>query len=162
MASYKAPLRDMRFVYNELFDYSEISSLPGYEDATPDLVDAIIEEAAKVCENELFPINRSGDEEGCTFENGVVRTPKGFKEAYRAYVEGGWGGLTSDPKYGGQGMPSSIHVMVEEMMCSANLSFGIYPGLTYGAYQSLHAHGTDELKDLYLPKMVSGEWSGTM
>ncbi|WP_259779486.1 acyl-CoA dehydrogenase C-terminal domain-containing protein [Aestuariispira ectoiniformans] len=162
MTTYKAPLRDMRFVLNELLHAEELSKLNGYEEATPDLIDAVLEEAAKVTENVLFPLNRSGDEEGCTFENGVVHTPKGFKEAYDAFVEGGWPGLSCDPDYGGQGLPQLVNVMVSEMICSTNLSFGMYPGLSHGAYSALHAYGTQELKDTYLAKLTDGTWSGTM
>jgi butyryl-CoA dehydrogenase len=162
MASYKAPLRDMRFVLFELMEGDEIASLPGCEEFTRDLIDPVLEEAAKICEEVLHPINRSGDEEGCAFENGVVRTPKGFPEAYRLFREGGWTSIACDPAYGGQGMPKSINILVEEMICSANLSFGMYPGLSHGAYVALHAYGSDGLKDAYLPKMVDGTWSGTM
>ncbi len=162
MASYKAPLRDMRFVLFELMDGDELSSLPGYEDFTRDLIDPVLEEAAKVCEEVLHPLNRSGDEEGCHFENGVVRTPKGFIEAYQTFREGGWTSIGCDPAYGGQGMPKAVNTLVEEMICSANLSFGMYPGLSHGAYVSLHGYGSDELKDAYLPKMVDGTWAGTM
>lgn len=162
MASYTAPLRDMRFIYNELFESEEISALPGYEDATPDLVDAVLEEAAKLCQNELFPLNRSGDEEGCTWADGEVTTPVGFKEAYAKYIDGGWNGLACSTDHGGQGMPGALNVLVEEMMCSSNLAFGTYAGLTRGAYRALNAFGCDELKERYLPRMASGEWSGTM
>ena len=109
MTSYTAPLRDMRFIYNELFDSSEITALPGCEDTTPDLVDAVLEEAAKLCQNELFPLNRTGDEEGCQWDNGEVTTPAGFKEAYAKYIEGGWNGLACSPDHGGQGSP--VHSM---------------------------------------------------
>ena len=110
----------------------------------------------------LSPLNASGDEEGCQLENGVVRTPKGFKEAYRAFREGGWTALACDPRYGGQGLPHSVNKAVEEMICSSNLSFGMYPGLAFGAYQAIASHGSDELKQRFLPKMVDGTWSGTM
>lgn len=162
MAVYAAPLRDMRFVRDELFDYGAVQSLPGFEDAAPDVVDAVLEEAAKLCEGVLHPLNRSGDEEGCHYENGVVRTPKGFKEAYKLFAESGWTALNCDPAYGGQGMPKLVDALVEEMICSANLSFGIYPGLTHGAYTALRGFASDELKALYLPKLVSGEWTGAM
>jgi butyryl-CoA dehydrogenase len=162
MVDYRAPLRDMRFVLYELMDGAELSKLPGYQDFTPDLIDPVLEEAAKVCEGVLHPLNRSGDEEGCTFENGVVRTPKGFIEAYRIFREGGWTSIACDPAYGGQGMPKMINMLVEEMICSANLSFGLYPGLTHGAYVALHGHGSEELKATYLPKLVDGSWAGTM
>jgi 3-(methylsulfanyl)propanoyl-CoA dehydrogenase len=162
MATYKAPLREMRFVLHELLGVAELAKLPGYEEATADVVDAILEEGAKLCENELFPLNRSGDEEGCSYENGVVRTPKGFKEAYKLFVEGGWMALSCDPAYGGQGLPKYVNLAAEEMICSANLSFGIYPGLSVGAYNAIEASATSELKARYLPKLVSGEWAGTM
>ena len=162
MPIYKAPLRDMRFVMYELMQGGALADLPGYEDFTRDLVDPVLEEAAKICEEVLFPLNRSGDEEGCTLENGVVRTPKGFKEAYDLFREGGWTSLACDPVFGGQGAPSMVNTAVSEMICAANLSFGMYPGLSHGAYKALHAHGSDELKAAYLPKIVDGTWSGTM
>lgn len=162
MAAYAAPLREMRFVYQELFDFDAVQALPGLEEVSADLVDTVLEEAAKICQEVLHPLNRSGDEEGCHFENGVVRTPAGFKEAYKLFAEGGWTSLNCDPEYGGQGMPKLVNSLVEEMICSANLSFGMYPGLTHGAYTAMHGYASDELKALYLPKMVSGEWTGAM
>ncbi|MTJ79406.1 MAG: acyl-CoA dehydrogenase [Telmatospirillum sp.] len=162
MPSYQAPLRDMRFVLYELHQGDALSTLPGYEDFTRDLLDPVLDEAAKICGEVLAPLNRSGDEEGCRLENGVVRTPAGFKEAYTLFREGGWTGIACDPAYGGQGMPKAVNTLVEEMICAANLSFGMYPGLSHGAYTALHAYASDELKDLYLPKIVSGEWAGTM
>jgi alkylation response protein AidB-like acyl-CoA dehydrogenase len=162
MTKYTAPLRDMRFVYEELFDAEKITALDDYQDATPDLVNAIVEEGAKLCQNELFPLNRSGDEEGCHFDNGNVRTPQGFRSAYAAYLDGGWGGLSCAPEFGGQGMPHSVNIALEEMLCSANLSFSTYPGLTRGVYRALRAFGNETLKQLYLPQLVSGKWSGTM
>jgi len=162
MASYTAPLRDMRYVLFDLMEGDRLATLPGFEDFTRDLIDPVLDEAAKICEQVLHPINRSGDEEGCTFENGVVRTPKGFREAYTLFREGGWTSISCDPEHGGQGWPKSIGILIEEMICSANLSFGMYPGLSHGAYVALHAHGSDELKETYLPKLVDGTWSGTM
>ncbi len=162
MAIYSAPLRDMKFVYRELFDGDGLANLPGYADFSPDVVDAVLEEAAKISKEVLFPLNRSGDEEGCTFENGVVRTPKGFKEAYNQFIAGGWTGLGAHTEYGGQGAPKSVNMLVEEMICSANMAFGTYPGLTHGAYNALKLYGTDEQKQLYLPKFTDGTWSGTM
>jgi alkylation response protein AidB-like acyl-CoA dehydrogenase len=162
MATYKAPLRDYKFVLNELLDVSELSGFPGYEEATPEIFDAVLEEAGKFCEGMLFPINRSGDEEGCTFENGVVRTPKGFKEAYDQFCQSGWTALGADPAYGGQGLPHVLNFLVEEMICSTNMSFGMYPGLSGGAYNAIHQHGSDELKQRFLPKLVAGVWAGTM
>ncbi len=162
MPSYAAPLRDIRFCLNEYLDPARLAALPGCAEMTPDLVDPVLEEAAKLCQEVLFPLNRSGDEEGCTIENGVVRTPSGFREAYAAFRDGGWASLACDPEYGGQGLPKTVALPFEEMMCSANLSFGMYPGLSHGAYSALSKHGTDELKQRYLPKLVSGEWTGTM
>ena len=160
MQTYKAPLRDMRFVLNELHGSAE--ALPGHEDFTPDIADAILEEASKFCTERLLPLNASGDEEGCRLENGVVRTPKGFPEAYKAFREGGWTAMGADPAYGGQGLPAGINKLVEEMICSTNLSFGLYPGLSHGAYQAIEGHASEELKAAYLPKLVDGTWSGTM
>ncbi|MGI9489674.1 MAG: acyl-CoA dehydrogenase C-terminal domain-containing protein [Geminicoccaceae bacterium] len=162
MTVYTAPQRDMRFVLHELLEVEKLAELPGYEEATGDTVDAIIEESSKLAETLLFPLNQSGDQEGCVFENGVVRTPEGFKEAYGQFTEAGWSALSADPAYGGQGLPKAVRLLVDEMVCSANLSFGMYPGLTMGAYNAIIKHGTDEQKDIYLPKMVEGRWSGTM
>jgi len=162
MPGYKAPLRDMRFVLNELADLDRLRALPGCEEIGPDLTDPVLTEAARFCEEILFPLNRSGDEEGCTLENGVVHTPRGFREAYAAFREGGWPALGCDPAYGGQGLPGTLGLLIQEMICSANLSFGMYPGLTHGAYSALMQHGSQALRDRYLPKLVSGEWSGTM
>ncbi len=162
MPAYKAPLRDMRYVLFELLGGDALTSLPGFEDFSRDTIDAVLEEAAKICEQVLQPLNRSGDEEGCAFENGVVRTPKGFKEAYDTFREGGWTGIACDPAYGGQGLPAAVNTLVEEMICASNLSFGMYPGLSHGAYVSVHGYGADELKETYLPKLVDGTWSGTM
>jgi len=162
MAVYNPPLRDLQFVYHELLDPQRLQSLPGCEEFDGDLVNAVLKEAGKFCSEVLFPLNRTGDEEGCHFEDGEVRTPEGFKEAYQQFVEGGWTAIACDPEYGGQGVPNAINVMVEEMMCSTNLSFGMYPGLSHGAYNAIKAHGNDELKNLYLPKITEGTWSGTM
>ncbi len=162
MTVYSAPARDMRFVLHELLEVEKLSELPGYEDATSDTIDAIIEEAAKMSENVLFPLNQLGDREGCLFENGVVRTPEGFKEAYDQFTEAGWPAIAADPDYGGQGLPKALRLIVDEMVCSANLSFGMYPGLTMGFCNAVIKHGTDEQKQTYLPKMIEGRWSGTM
>jgi butyryl-CoA dehydrogenase len=162
MPAYKAPLRDMRYVLYELLGGDDLTLLPGYEEFSRDTIEAVLEEAAKLCEQALQPINRSGDEEGCQFENGAVRTPKGFKEAYDTFREGGWTSIACDPAYGGQGLPAAVNTLIEEMICSANISFGLYPGLSHGAYVSLHGYGSDELKQTYLPKLVDGTWSGTM
>src|SRR6478735_6698116 len=162
MAVYKAPLKDIAFVLNEVLDISSLAALPGYEDATPDTIQAIVEEAGKLCENVLFPLNRTGDEEGCHYENGVVRTPKGFKEAYDQFREGGWTAVTCDPEYGGQGLPATVGFALQEMFTASNQAFSMYPGLSHGAYEALARHGSDELKKRYLPKLADGTWSGTM
>lgn len=163
MTVYAAPLRDMRFVAHEVFNIGEtLTALPGYEEASADLIDAVLEECAKFCEEVLHPLNRSGDEKGCTFEDGVVTMPAGFKDAYKQFIEGGWCSLTASPDYGGQGLPETLNYFVDEMIGSANLSFGLYPGLTQGTIVCLQAHGTEEQKQVYIPKLVSGEWQGTM
>ncbi|WP_157218531.1 acyl-CoA dehydrogenase C-terminal domain-containing protein [Flavisphingomonas formosensis] len=162
MQVYEAPLRDMRFVLHELFADDGYGGLKAFEEFTPDLLDAVLEEAAKVAKDILLPLNASGDLEGCTYENGIVRTPKGFKEAYDQFREGGWTALASDPKWGGQGLPETVNKLVEEMICAANVSFSLYPGLTHGATTAIEGHATEDLKQAYLPKMVSGVWSGTM
>jgi alkylation response protein AidB-like acyl-CoA dehydrogenase len=162
MPTYRAPLEDIRFVLDEVVGAARLADLPGHEDATPDLISAVLEEGARFAENELQPLNRSGDREGCTFENGVVRTPEGFREAYRGYAEGGWTGITADPDYGGQGLPHLVGFVMEEIVSSANMAFGMYPGLSHGAYNALDAYGSAEQKALYLPKLAAGTWSGTM
>ena len=162
MQIYNAPLRDMRFVMHELHDSASLAKLPGLEDATPDVLDTVLEEAAKFLTATLLPLNASGDAEGCHFDAGVVRTPKGFKAAYKAFIDAGWGALSSAPEYGGQGLPESASKLVEEMICACNLAFGLYPGLSHGAYLALKSHGSAALKDLYLPKLVDGTWTGTM
>ncbi len=163
MTTYKAPLRDMRFLINEVLDYpAHYASLSNGGDATPDIVDAILEGAATICEEVLAPLNLSGDEEGCRFDNGNVSTPAGFKEAYQQFAEGGWQGLSFPVKYGGQGLPNSISLFNSEMMGAANWSFGMYPGLSLGCINTIMEHGTEAQKDQYLPSLVAGEWTGTM
>jgi alkylation response protein AidB-like acyl-CoA dehydrogenase len=165
MPEYKAPLRDIKFVADELLDFpAHYASLPVFADvATPDMVDAIITEGAKFCENVLAPINRGGDVEGCTRNaDASVTTPTGFKEAYRQYVDNGWASLSSDVEYGGQGLPESLGTIVSEMVGTANWSWGMYPGLSHGAKSTLEAWGTEEQKQTYLTPLISGEWTGTM
>ena len=163
MVSYRAPLDDISFLLHEVFDYAgTVASLPGYEDADRELADAVLEECAKFCENELLPLNLSGDEEGCVLKDGAVTTPAGFKEAYQAFCEAGWAGMACDPQYGGQGLPQALNSVVQELICSTNLSFGTYPGLSHGVYNALALHSDDAQKDLYLPKLTDGSWSGTM
>jgi alkylation response protein AidB-like acyl-CoA dehydrogenase len=162
MQTYNAPLRDMRFVLHELHGLDKLNAYPKYADFTPDVVDSVLEEAAKIATEVLLPLNAVGDLEGCHLENGVVRTPKGFKEAYKLFREGGWASLGSDPQWGGQGLPESVNKLVEEMISATNCAFGLYPGLTHGATRALEGHGTEELKQAYLPKMIEGTWSGSM
>jgi alkylation response protein AidB-like acyl-CoA dehydrogenase len=162
MQVYEAPLRDMRFVLHELHANDGFGGLKAFEEFTPDLLDAVLEEAAKITHDVLLPLNASGDLEGATYENGVVRTPAGFKEAYKTFCEGGWASLASPTEWGGQGLPETVNKLVEEMICAANVSFSLYPGLTHGGTTAIEGHASDELKQAYLPKMVSGQWSGTM
>jgi alkylation response protein AidB-like acyl-CoA dehydrogenase len=163
MPEYKAPLRDIKFVTDELLDFpNHYATLSGAQDATPDMVGAILEEGAKFAERVLSPLNRVGDIQGCTFKDGVVTTPEGFKEAYQQYVEGGWPSLSHAEEVGGQGLPESLGMLVTEMVASANWSWSMYPGLSHGAMNTIESHGTDEQKQTYLTKLVSGEWTGTM
>ncbi len=162
MPIYRAPVEDFQFLIHELLEAEKHRDLPGFEDLTPDLIDDILTNAGKFCEEVLQPINQSGDEEGCHFENGTVRTPKGFKEAYKAYSEAGWGGLGAPVEFGGAGMPVLLTMAVSEMGMAANQSLAMYPMLTAGAYGALIATGLDWMKEHIVPKLVSGEWAGTM
>lgn len=163
MAEYKAPLRDIQFVLDEVFKADDVwASMPSTSEVNMELANAIFEEGARLCEGELFPLNRSGDEEECQYNDGVVTTPEGFKEAYKTFAESGWVGLGGDANYGGQGMPKMLTVMFEEMMYAANTSFTLYPALTAGACLSVLNHGSEELKETYLPPMYEGRWSGSM
>ncbi|WP_366554304.1 acyl-CoA dehydrogenase [Aquibaculum sediminis] len=162
MSDYRAPIDEMRFVLQQIAGLSDIAKLPGFEEATPDLVDAILDEAGKLAAEELAPLNQPGDIAGSQIENGVVRTPAGFAEAYRHYVDGGWNALPFDKDHGGQGLPWSLAVAVQEMWNAANMSFALCPLLNQGAVELLQAHGSPEQKDRYLSKMISGQWSGTM
>ena len=163
MPTYTAPTRDTRFLLNEMLDLASYGNLPGFENATQDMIDTIVNEAGKFCSEVLAPINQIGDEQGCTrHEDGSVTTPDGFKEAYQAYTEAGWGTLSQPEEFGGQGLPHTLGMVLEEYTASANQAFGMYPGLTNGAIAALVNAGTDEQKAMYAPKMISGEWSGTM
>ncbi|TYO90632.1 acyl-CoA dehydrogenase C-terminal domain-containing protein [Oceanicella actignis] len=162
MPTYTPPIRDMLFAMHETLKIQEAAGVAGYEDMTEDFTSAILEEAGKIARDVLAPLNRVGDVEGCAFENGVVRAPKGFKEAFDTLREGGWTGLDCDPEYGGQGMPYILATAVGEMHSAANMAFSMYPGLTHGAYSAIRAHGSEEQKRTYLPKMVTCEWTGTM
>ena len=163
MATYHAPVRDMQFVLHELLDAQTVfTSLPGYEEASMDVMDAVLEEGGRICAEVVFPTNRVGDEEGATLSDGDVRTPTGFKEAYDTLRDGGWFSLGCDPAFGGQGLPHTLNVFFEEMLQSANMAFALYPGLTRGAYMAMRQYASDELNEKYLHKMVSGEWAGAM
>ena len=162
MSDYRAPIQDMRFVMDELADLPGIARLPGFEEATPDMADAILEEAAKFTGEVLAPLNAIGDREGCRWQDGAVTTPPGWKEAYRLYCAGGWNGIACSPAFGGQGLPNVLAVAVKEMVCSANLAFSVCPLLTTGAIEALMTCASGELIETYLAKMISGEWTGTM
>jgi alkylation response protein AidB-like acyl-CoA dehydrogenase len=165
MPIYTPPLRDMQFVMHEMFNVvDEFKNLPPHAEVDADTINAVIEEGGKFATDVIFPLNISGDTEGCTLDKTTheVKTPTGFKEAYAKYVEGGWPALSCDTAYGGQGLPFVLNQCMYEMMNSANQAWTMYPGLSHGAYECLHAHGTDEQKKIYLPKLTSGEWTGTM
>lgn len=163
MPDYKAPLRDMQFALNEVLGFEHhYQNLPGAEEATPDMVAAILEEAAKFSEQEVAPLNSVGDREGCQWQEGQVTTPPGFKQAYEQFIEGGWPGLSQAVEYGGQGLPASLNNVFYEMLASANHALSMYPSLTWGAIKTITAHAAPELHSRYLPKLVEGRWSGTM
>ncbi|PLZ01717.1 acyl-CoA dehydrogenase [Burkholderia sp. WAC0059] len=164
MGQYAAPLRDMQFVLHELLNVeAEVRRMPKHADLDADTINQVLEEAGRFCSEVLFPLNSVGDREGCRYQgDGVVTTPAGFREAYRQYVEAGWPALGCDPAYGGQGLPAFVNNAFYEMLNSANQAWTMYPGLSHGAYECLHAHGTPEQRQTYLPKLVSGAWTGTM
>jgi 3-(methylsulfanyl)propanoyl-CoA dehydrogenase len=163
MPTYKAPVEEALFLLNDVFHLERYGNLPGFAEASSDTVEAILREAAKFSEEVLTPLNRIGDKEGCTrHPDGSVTTPTGFRDAYRQIVEGGWIGISSPEEFGGQGLPATMTVMVNEFLCSANMAFAMYPGLTQGAIAAILAHASQELKEKYLPKMVEGSWTGTM
>lgn len=163
MPVYKAPVRDVQFLLNEVFGLERHGNLPGFSELSPDMLEAILLEGAKLAEEVFLPLNLAGDQEGCTrHDDGSVTTPKGFKAAYNSYVQGGWNGISADPAHGGQGLPATIAAVINEFCSSANMALSMYPGLTQGAIAALSTHGSDEQKKKYLPKMISGEWTGTM
>ena len=165
MGQYRAPLRDMQFVLHELLQVEqELKQLPAHGDVDTDVINQVLEEGAKFTSQVLFPLNHSGDREGCILDRATheVKPPKGFKDAYKKYVDAGWPSLSCDPEFGGQGLPIVVNNSFFEMMNSANQAWTMYPGLSHGAYECIHEHGTPEMKALYLPKLVSGEWTGTM
>ncbi len=161
MPSYTAPVKDMQFLLHDVLKVSE-ADIPGYADLERSFTEAVLDEAAKVAQDILTPLNASGDKEGCVLENGVVRTPKGFKQAFDTLREGGWMSLDAAPEYGGQGLPYLMHTAVNETFVSANMAFNMYQGLTHGAYSAILAHGTEDQKQTWLPKLVTCEWTGTM
>jgi len=163
MPAYRAPVEDTLFVLNDVLKYERYNNLPGFADASPDIVEAVLREAGRMAEEVFFPLNLSGDQEGCTRnDDGSVTTPKGFKDAFEQYKEAGWMGLAFDPEYGGQGLPYTLHSAIGEYFSSANMAFAMYPGLTQGAMAAIYVHGSDEQKAKYLPTMVEGRWTGTM
>ena len=161
MPVYNAPIQDISFLLNDVLKLQQ-QDIPGYDALEPELLQAILEEGGKLASEVLAPLNASGDREGCHLENGVVRTPKGFKDAFDQVKDGGWTGLDCDPEFGGQGLPYVVATAIAEIFASANMAFGMYPGLTHGAYSAIHTHGSAEQKTTYLPRMVSCEWTGTM
>ncbi len=162
MPIYHAPVRDMLFAYYELQEGEDLRRLAGFEELDRETLEAILDQAGRFAGERLLPLNRNGDEAGCRWEDGRVTTPEGFKQAYRDFVEAGWNSIAIDPEYGGQGLPKSLHVLVDEMVCACNLSFGLYPGLTNGAWVTLENYADTALKQRYLAQMASGAWSGTM
>jgi alkylation response protein AidB-like acyl-CoA dehydrogenase len=165
MPQYTPPLRDMQFVLHELLNVvDEFKMIPAHAEVDADTINAVLEEGGKFASEVIAPINLSGDSEGCALDRSTheVTPPKGFREAYATYVEGGWPALSCDTAYGGQGLPHTLNQFFYEMLNSANQAWTMYPGLSHGAYEALHAHGTPEQKAVYLPKLTSGEWTGTM
>ena len=162
MPNYTAPLEDMMFLFDKLRNNKNYNEIEKYKEVNSELVKNILEEAAKINQNLILPLAKAGDENPTVLENGVVRTPPGYKDVYKKFIEDGWTSLSCDPKYGGQGKPRTVSAFFDEMLSSSSLAFKLYSELTLGAYNCIHHHATDEIKDKYLPKMVEGKWSGTM
>jgi alkylation response protein AidB-like acyl-CoA dehydrogenase len=162
MPAFHAPLDDIRYLLHDVHDIGQLAALPGFEEATPEMIDEVLRGGARFCEEVLFPLNQSGDAEGVHLANGIVTTPAGFKEAYQRYTADGWTAITAEPTYGGTGLPEMVRFVMEELLCSANLSFSMYPGLSHGAYSALMSHGSEELKQRFLPRLIDGRWGGTM
>ena len=162
MPTYRAPLRDFQFLLHEWLNIGQYKDLPGFGEVTPEFTESIYSEAAKFATEVLLPINQTGDSVGSKFENGNVTVAPGFKDAYQQYAQAGWGSFTCDPKYGGQGLPEALNMPITEIISACNVSFGLFPALSHGAVNAINFHGSDELKQTYLPKMVSGEWTGVM
>ena len=162
MSDYQAPLKDMQFVINEIADLESIAGLPGCEEATPDLVEAVLEQASVLASEVFSPLLKPGDEHGTSVEDGVVTSPPGFAEAYKQFGENGWQGINQPEEFGGQDLPDILQTSASEMWTSSNIALALCPLLTSGAMEAIHAHATDELKQTYLPKMIAGEWTGTM
>lgn len=163
MPAYTAPVSDMMFLLREVLDAPAVfGAAPDLAEIDMDLVESVLHEAGRFCSDVIYPLNLSGDREGCRLEEGVVHTPKGFAQAYKTFAEAGWGGLSAPAEFGGQALPRTVQIMVDEMLSAANLSFGLFPGLTRGACETIEAHASDALKALYLPKMIAGTWSGAM
>ena len=162
MPTYNAPLEDMMFLYEKLRNNKHYNELEKYKDISSDLVKDILQEAAKINQNIILPLAKAGDDNPTTLENGIVRTPPGYKEAYSKFIEDGWQSLSCDPKYGGQGMPKTVSAFFDEMLSSSSLAFKLYTELSIGAYNCIHRHASDSIKDKFLPKIVEGKWSGTM
>ena len=162
MQVYKAPLKDYKFLIKDFLNSSTTDLILNNSDIDQSDLEMILDEAAKFCEEELLPINQSSDSEGCIFNKGKVATPKGFIKAYKNFVENGWQGISVEKKYGGQNLPYFVNMFLDEMISSANMSFGLYPGLTSNAIDAIEKSASNEIKDLYLPKLSTGEWTGTM
>lgn len=163
MPDYKAPVDDMMFLLRDVFHMEDVlAELPEQKDNDLDTTRSILEEAGKFCSDILYPLNRTGDVEGCRLDEGVVHTPKGFPEAWKAFSEAGWGGLSAPTEFGGQNLPRTVQILVDEMLSGSNLSFGLFPGLTRGACEAIEAHASQKLKETYLPNMIAGVWTGAM